>query len=299
MIIDKKDLSLCPTQHGSLFFAILLAMLLGSINYNNNAGFTLVFLLGTMVVISLFHSYQNLLGLKFFVPHVQPVFMGRFMIFPIRVKAGANQGRSLFLTPPSQVALPFSQEDKTSPWFDLKIKSRKRGYLVPKNLVLSSVYPFGLFRLSAKLSLDTKGLVYPAPEHKKIARGQAGDTRDGQKPSTFQGPDDFQGLKPYVPGNPLGRISWKTFSRGRGMFVKDFTSPTGQDILFDLSLIRQGDIESKLSLICGAILDAEKTNQRYGLKIGKTFSKMPKNGNAHLHSCLEALALYDPDQVLP
>ena len=94
MKLNRSHLTLRPTQHGILFIAILIAMLLGSINYNNNAGFTLVFLLGTMTLISLFHSYKNLVGLEMTQTHVQPVFIGESIVFSFRAKGAALPGRS-------------------------------------------------------------------------------------------------------------------------------------------------------------------------------------------------------------
>ena len=63
MTLDRTQLSLRPTRHGLLFLMILGAMMAGSVNYNNNAGFILVFLLGGMAMISLFPSRSILAGM--------------------------------------------------------------------------------------------------------------------------------------------------------------------------------------------------------------------------------------------
>jgi uncharacterized protein (DUF58 family) len=300
MALRRKDISICPTQHGVLFLGILIAMLLGSINYNNNGGFILVFLLGTMAVISLFHSYGNLLGIKPVPLQVQPVFTGQTIIFPIKLSKTNHQGnargqptdqalgQALFLGFKDTEPILFSGDI-----LHLKKESAKRGYLTPGDLVLTSVYPFGLFRLKAVIPLDIKGLVYPAPESASFPLARAGTQEDGKEKSQDSGPDDFQGLAPYIPGNPMGRISWKTFSQGQGLFIKDFTAEIGRDILLDLALLRQGGLEKKLSMLCQGILEAEKKNLRYGLKLGQSFSTGPGRGTAHLHRCLKALALYN------
>jgi len=297
MILGRKDFSLRPTQSGFLFLGILIAMFLGSINYNNNAGFILVFLLGTMAMISLFHSYKNLVGLELISMNVQPVFKGQSMIFPIRIKSkstpGQAPGQALFLKFDKTEPKPFSGEGV----LHLSLPAEQRGYQAPGRLILESVYPFGLFRLTTIIPFTSRCLVYPEPLPGKISTALAGEGEDGKKQSQDNGPDDFQGLKPYLPGNPMGRISWKTFSRGQGLFIKEFTADKGQDILMDLNLIRGSDLEKKLSLICQSVLDAEKRHLRYGIQLGDK-SLDPASGQKHCHQCLKALALYAATKVV-
>ncbi|HCY86797.1 MAG TPA: hypothetical protein DHV36_16830 [Desulfobacteraceae bacterium] len=292
--IQKKDLTIRPTQHGYLFLGILVAMLLGSINYNNNAGFILVFLLGGMAVISLFHSFKNLTGLVF-IPHpVHPVFKGESIIFPVEIKGNQGQAQSLFLSIKNADPVHFSLSGSNARTADLKLPASRRGVIHIKNILLTSVYPFGLFRLKAVIPFSAEGIVYPAPEPGTFPLGFAGEDDDGEETSRHMGPDDFQGLKPYIPGNPIGHIAWKTLSRGQGLFVKDFTADAGRDILIDINLMGQGDIETKLSMICHKLLSSETLGVQYGLRLGSSFSTLPAGGKPHLHRCLEALALYNP-----
>ncbi len=294
MELRRKNLSIRLTQHGFLFLGILIAMLLGSINYNNNAGFILVFLLGGMAIISLFHSYNNLVGLTLTTQRVQPVFKGQTVVFPVNIRGKSIQGQTLFLRIGDMEPISFSIEAGGNSPVGLKLPSSQRGYLIPADIILTSVYPFGLFRLSASIPLSTSCLVYPAPAPGTFPLAFAGDMEEGKEQNSRLGPDDFQGLKPYIPGNPIGHIAWKTLSRGQGLFVKDFTAETGQDILVDLSLIKKGELEDRLSMICHRILEAEKQQLRYGLRLGAVFSRRPARGKIHLHRCLKALALYEP-----
>ncbi|WDP90587.1 MAG: DUF58 domain-containing protein [Desulfobacter sp.] len=294
MEIGRKDLSIRPTQAGLLFLGILIAMLLGSINYNNNAGFILVFLLGTMTAISLFHSYRNLTGLAISPMHVQPVFMGQSLVFSARIKTGRHpdQGQALSLALGKEPPQSFSGQGV----LNLPLPASRRGYHRPGPLILVSAYPFGLFRLRAELPFPAKGLVYPAPVSGTFPTAAAGDGDGGDQKAEESGPDDFQGLKPYIPGSPMGRISWKTFSRGRGMFIKNFTADKGSEIVMDLSLIQGTDLEKKLSLVCNGVIQAEKCNIRYGIRLGPTEIR-PASGKKHFHRCLKALALYSPGEV--
>ena len=41
MKLNRKQVSIFPTQHGCLFLAILIAMMSGSVNYKNNLFFAI------------------------------------------------------------------------------------------------------------------------------------------------------------------------------------------------------------------------------------------------------------------
>lgn len=108
MVISARDLTIRPTQHGLLFLGILLAMLLGSINYNNNAGFILVFLLGSMGMISLVHSYKNLIGMRVRISGPSPVFAGQTGLFPVDIISPGGSGQAISLSFESYDEVQFS-----------------------------------------------------------------------------------------------------------------------------------------------------------------------------------------------
>ncbi len=292
MELTRKDISLFPTQHGFLFLGILTAMLLGSINYNNNAGFILVFLLGSMALISLALSYKNLLGMRLTLGHPHPVFTGDTGRFPVEVTAPQTQGQAL--------SLYIGKEGKN--WVDVPCRSTVvvevpytppfRGFHTPAAIRLESVYPLGLFRLKAVIPNYLGMVVYPAPDPGAFDPRLSGISTAGDDASDARGPDDFQGLSPYTPGSPVGHISWKTLSRGKGLFIKNFTTETGRELLFDLEKISGDDLEKKLAQLCRAVLDAEKNGLNYGLRLGASQERAPGCGSSHMHGCLKALALY-------
>lgn len=72
--LRHRYLYILPTRHGLVFFAILMAILVGSINHNNNLGFILAFLLGGISFISIFHTFRNLSGLTLLSARATPVF---------------------------------------------------------------------------------------------------------------------------------------------------------------------------------------------------------------------------------
>ncbi len=292
MMIHKKNLSIRPTRHGLLFLIILGAMMAGSINYNNNAGFILVFLLGGMVLISLFYSVNNLTGLSLFFVSASPVFAGRTVRFTLQVQSNGMERAGVALTLPEQTDILetslLKSETKT---VHLPLKTAARGIFTPGPLTVSSVFPFGLFCLTTRIPLPMNCLVYPSPADGSVRPGQEGDHLDGTSVSRFSGPDDFQGLSLYQPGHDVGRIAWKAVSKGQGIFVKDFSAGAGGFMMLDFDAIASKDTEFKLSRLCRMVLSADRKKTFYGLKLPDRMIP-PAQGPGHKHQCLSALALY-------
>ncbi|MCP3945166.1 MAG: DUF58 domain-containing protein [Desulfobacteraceae bacterium] len=290
MKLSRKSFSLFPTQHGFLFLAILIAMLLGSINYNNNAGFILVFLLGGMALISIFHSFKNLVGVEIKFLSSLPVFAGQTAIFPIRVQAQKNRCRSVGFSLVSHDPILVSiDKEKT---LQMRVPALERGYLHPKYLTISSFYPFGLFTLRTCIKAPTSCLVYPRPIPGPFTTIKNNLSSEGKEETSRQGADDFQGLKQYQPGHSINRISWRALSRGRGLFVKDFTAEDSPWVMLAFDAIPGSDMEFKLSRLCGMILMAERQQMEYGLRLPGII-KNPARGESHHHNCLKLLSLFD------
>jgi uncharacterized protein (DUF58 family) len=290
MKLSRKQISVFPTQHGFLFLAILIAMMIGAVNYNNNAGFILVFLLGGMALISVFHSFKNLEGIEVSCLSPLPVFAGQTATFPVHVNAPSTGGRAItFSLVPQDPLLVSIQREKT---LQMGIPAKNRGILNPKFLTLKSVYPFGMFTFYVHLSMEAPCLVYPRPIPGFHGTANSGRFPDGKEETSRLGTDDFQGLKQYEPGHSINRISWTALSRGRGLFIKDFTAEDSRCIMLDLDGIPGRDMEFKLSRLCDMILTAEGRQMEYGLRL-PGFVRNPARGKSHQHHCLKALALFN------
>jgi len=285
MILTRKQIFVRPTRHGLLFLFILGAMMAGSINYNN-------ILLGGMALISLFYSFKNLTGLDIAFISAIPVFAGQIAEFKLQVQSGNTERVCVNLTLPDQ-ADPLEAtilKNKTTT-LHLPAQTTKRGIFTPGPLSVSSVYPFGFFRLGTRISLHMICLVYPSPEGGPIRIGRGVGNLDGTLASRFSGPDDFQGLSLYQPGHDVGRIAWKAVSRGQGVYIKDFTTQAGGLIMLDFDAITSRDTEFRLSRLCSMVLAAHSGRQAFGLKLPDTLIS-PSRGQAHKNQCLRALALY-------
>lgn len=294
--VTRKDTYILPTRHGWMFLLVLTAMLAGSINYNNNLGFMLVFLLGSMAVVSMIHTHRNLVGFKILSVSARPVFAQETAVFVLMISPEGRRRNALeffFEKPrPAIENLAADAEARIS----VRAAAPKRGLLAPGPLTVSTGFPLGLFYAWSRMRLNCFCVVYPKPiaapfEFSKITKG---GTNQDSPPVQF-GTDDFLGLKVYQPGDPVRRISWKALSRGQGLFTKEFASHGRSRLVFDYAQMTGNDTETRLSQLCDLVRKAADANMEYGLNLPGSFIA-PDRGRDHRHRCLKALALFGINQ---
>ncbi|MDW7773416.1 MAG: DUF58 domain-containing protein [Desulfobulbaceae bacterium] len=281
-----------PTREGFIFFVMLFSLLIGSVNHNNNLGFILTFLLGGISFVSIFHTYRNISGITLSAVRAKPVFAGQQAAFEITVAVPPRSFRQ-------QLSFYFHDRQRTT--LDLPPNSRrtvrifhnteKRGLLTPGMLRVSTTYPLGLFRSWSCLLPDASCLVYPRPLPGPFITDPAlADEEYDEGETGGAGVDDFSGLETYQRGDSLQHISWKTYSRGQGLYTKKFEGSQGKTVYFNPDLLPGKDPEQKFSRICSMILTAETIRMPYGLKLGNHVTA-PGLGGSHKRKCLRELAL--------
>ena len=286
----RPRIFILPTRQGMLLSAILLTMLLGSLNYNNSMGFALTFLLVGVGFIAILHTYRNLVRLELSVGKVAPVFAGEDAVFTIIVKnPGAYPRHSLILQLRRQSPVFAHAAGNTSVSVPLSQRTVQRGVLPMERLTLSTRFPLGLFCAWSHLSLDAPCIVYPAPR-----RGGTPLLPPLNDKGTYThrvGDDDFAGQRSYRPGDTLARVNWKAAARGQGLLVKEFTGTDAGTLWLNWYQFPGLDSETRLSQLCQLVLDADTAGHRFGLRLpGRQVG--PETGAAHKHSCLSALALF-------
>jgi hypothetical protein len=91
--LDRSRVFVLPTRQGVTFALLLCVMLIGSVNYNNSLGLGLTFLLGSMAVVSILHTYHNLAQLTVRAGRAEPVFAGGRARFQLEVDNGSGPAR--------------------------------------------------------------------------------------------------------------------------------------------------------------------------------------------------------------
>lgn len=284
---------LLPTRYGWAYLLMLGAMLAGSINYGNNFGFLLTFLLTGVGLVSMLHTWRNAGGVVLVSGSAAPAFAGEPAAFEVAVRGGAGAGAAIEINIESDTAAKTKIDRVAEPHRRVRLHhaTRRRGRMRTGPCTATSVYPLGLFRWRHCLAGYLECLVYPAPLESDAALTAADGDSPGDEAVDERrtGSDDFQGLNAYRPGDPLPRISWKASARGLGLYTKEFAGSGGNTRLLAWDSIPEADPERKISMLCGLVLAAHRKGNAYGLELpGQSIP--PGGGEAHRHRCLAALA---------
>ncbi|MCP8467323.1 DUF58 domain-containing protein [Pseudomonas sp. ZM23] len=289
--LNQRRIFIIPTRQGAAFGVALALMLLTAINYQNSLAYGLTFLLLSMFIVAILHTYRNLGGLRLTSLGATPVFVGEQVGFRVRLE-GEGRARQAIGIGWAQDQLHFADvRADGAEELHLAEPAQRRGWLRPGRLRVESRFPLGLLVAWSWLDLDQAGLVYPRPlaSDLPLESGVADDEDEGMRPSG-QGVDDFQGLRPYQPGDSRRRLHWKAYSRGQGLLVKDFSALSGRNLWLDFNLLG-GDIEGRLSRLCYWVLQLSLRQQPFGLRLPGV--QLPvATGDAHRDACLRALALF-------
>jgi uncharacterized protein (DUF58 family) len=261
-------------------------------------GYVLTFLLTMMAVMSMLHAFRNLAHLKIRAGRAEPVFSGetaRFIFhFNNRSKLSRYQlclvqtGDSFWKNINTPLEFDASAQQDTEVSFPLP--ATHRGWLQTGRLTLYTEFPLGLFYAWTYLHFDTRCLVYPKPL--SDAPLPSGSSPDGTGKRSVAGDEDFAGLRKYAAGDALPRIAWKAYAHERGLQVKQFSTPLGEELWLDFSDAPDRSEEEKLARITRWVLDAEAQGLRYGLRLPD--GELPSNnGIAHRDECLRRIALFN------
>lgn len=296
-----------PTVQGLAYSVMLTVMLLGAINYNNSMAYMLCFLLASLGIVCMLHTYRNLSGLILSSAKPKTVFSGQQALFPILIdnRLGLEkfsiqleqrqvfnkifQKRKEKKKVPKKISMAIEPEKQTTHYYP--VQSIKRGTLTSDRLKISTDFPLGIFIAWAYFEPEHDCLVYPTPQGQKQLPPYTLN-EDNNDYGLQSGTDDFAGFRKYRPGDHVNSIAWKAFAREQGLLVKQFSGKGSQTLILNWeSVAHMNDIESRLSQLCYWVLIAEETSIYYGLEIPKV-SIEPGHGAQHKEHCLEALALY-------
>jgi uncharacterized protein (DUF58 family) len=291
--VAAKNIYLMPTGYGLLYGAAVLLMLIGSLNYASNLGLLFSFLFVGLGVVTILHSWHNLLDLAVHSEPAAPLFTGHQALFPLCVEAPSGRDRpGLRLAPRDapQNGGSFSLNGGGRECLPLRLQAEHRGELALGIVRLSSVYPLGLVRAWALVDCGARVLVYPRP-FPGGSRSEFPDYVRSDRGDRGVGTDDFVGPRPYRPGDPPRHLDWKALARERGLVSRQFGGDRAQRVWLDSDLVGGHDMEERLSRLCQLVLQAANSDLRYGLRLaGREIS--PSSGDLHKHRCLAALALF-------
>jgi hypothetical protein len=256
-VITRDRVYILPTRQGYLLLLILLAMLLGSINYSNNMAFLLTFLIAGIGHNAMWYTHRNLLGLRVKALPILPVFAGQSATVQVRAEDDAGRDReALHLTIGAHHSRSAHLEANGSAVIEIPLDPLPRGrHELPRQRIATR-YPLGLLEAWTWLTLDTEVLVYPRPIAgtpvvlaPDASQGEQAETR-----ATLEGAPDE--IRDYQPGDPPARIAWKAVARTGRLMVRDASIGEGTPVWLDWEHLPGTDIELRLSILCHEVLAA-------------------------------------------
>ena len=242
-------------------------MFIGAVNYESNLGFALVFLLLGMFVLSIFHTFRNLDGLRVSAVPGAAVFAGEMAQITVVLRREGRRSYEnveLHCDGARRQAVDIIEQREVRP--SLYVPAPRRGWLNPGRIVVDTVFPFGICRAWSLPDLHLRCLVYPRPQECDLDWLLANQLHAGNT-TLVRGSDDFHSLREYREGDPLKHVAWKNYARGQGMLVKEYASTMDQKVWLRWDMFAELDVESRLSRLCWCAIRLDETGLDFGLDI--------------------------------
>ncbi|HEY8856656.1 MAG TPA: DUF58 domain-containing protein [Rugosibacter sp.] len=283
-----------PTRVGLAFAIALITIFLGAVNYNLSLGHALVFWLAGLGIVTILHTFRNLVQLILRPGRCSPVFAGDMARFELllentRQDARINLQLSLPGDPPVEIDLPAQSTSAVT----LTLPTTQRGWLALPRVTIATTWPLGLVRAWSYIAPEIRCLVYPAPARNTPPLPWSGEAFQGANP-IGQGVDDFAGLRHHQPADPPRHIAWKAAARqddGK-LQTKLFSGQAAHELWLDWDAAPSAlTTEQRIACLTRWLLDADAAGLYWGLRLS-TWRLAPAQGAAHRAAGLQALALY-------
>jgi uncharacterized protein (DUF58 family) len=291
VFLAQRRVYILPTRHGLSFGLALILMLIGSINYNLSLGYVLTFLLAGLGVVSILHTFRNLVHLYVSAGRVSPVFAGEIAHFQIVFENTSSFARHSLDVACGSARARFDVAAHRHRTVELGIRTEKRGSLPLARVTVDTRFPLGLMRAWSYVQPDMSVLVYPRPDAAPLPVPDA-DSDTGDALSLNVGTDDFAGLRPYQPSDSPRHVAWKASARSEALLTKFFAGRASSELWFDWdSLPLAMGVEARLSRLARWVTLAEERGMRYGLRLPEAIVPLGE-GFPHRERCLRELALF-------
>ncbi|HUP95815.1 MAG TPA: DUF58 domain-containing protein [Burkholderiales bacterium] len=291
IVLVQRRIFILPSRAGVFFGVVLLLMLTGSINYTLSLGFILTFLLASLGITAMLHTFRNLVGLRITAGRAAPVFAGETARFTVYLHNPTRAARySIGLTRRGGEVEFVDVPAERSALAGAAVPAVRRGLLSPGRLTLYTRFPLGLFYGWSYVEFDTHCLVYPRPAAPGLPLPPV-KASGGEGASRGEGREDFSGLRQYHPGDSPRHIAWKAAARGEVLLTKQFSGQARAELWLTHTLLPDHlGLEDKLSCLTRWVLDAHAAGLAYGLELPGAIVSVG-SGEAHRDRCLEKLAM--------
>ena len=285
--LHRRRIYIVPTGFGMGFSLLLAVMLLGALNYTNNAALGLTCLLGASALGSMLVAFRTLNGLV--IGHVRSDSVRAGSPARVSLEVSASQRiRTAIRLDVDGSEQVFTVRPGRTTLVEFPLETSFRGWLPLPRLRIHTRWPMGLFRAWSWLHPDQAVLVYPRAEAFGPAPMVPSGDADRGRPRAG---DELASLREYRPGDPRRQIAWKLSARHHSLLVKDLEQPAPQeDWRLDWDAMHGLDDESRIARLARWVDEAHEEGKRWSLRLPDAYFDVAQ-GDEHYHRCMTALAL--------
>ena len=279
-----------PTRFGVFLAATLAAMLLGGLNYNNNLAILLALATSSIYLSSAALAHFTLSAITVHSVAAPPAHAGQPLHLVITVSVTGKRARH---------GLCIALDDRQTHWsvlphqrtaVTLTVATQQRGWYPLAPLLLSTLYPFGLFCASAWIWPVATIMIYPPPERERVPLPTP-HVPATPAPAPLPAHEQSDQLRFYRPGDAVHAIAWKASARRRRLLIRDSATPPAGKVMLAWQELAQLPIEQRISRLARWVIMAEHSHVAYSLHLPSCPVLGPDLGPDHCHRCLSALAL--------
>jgi len=284
--LHRRRIYVMPTRFGLYAGGLLLVMLLGALNFNNNAALLLTFALCGVLALSPLRAVQALERVVLERAEAEPVHVGDAATLRLHWRSEIPRRRVALEVGGQAARVRFDLVTVADS--DLSLPAERRGWEPLPWFTLSSDTPFGLFRAWSVLRPLQARLTWPRAESPAASLPDRGSDVD-RRARSAEG-EDWQGLRDYRPGDPPRRVAWKASARTERLLVREPALPADGPLEFRWEDTSPLTFEQRVSRLTRWIVDAAAAGRRYRLQL-PTLALGPDSGIEFRNRCLRALAL--------
>lgn len=284
--LHRRRIYIVPTGFGLGFAALLTVMLIGALNYSNNAALLLTCLVGAASVASMLVAFRALDGLRLVGIHAAHVVAGEAV--ELQLEFRSQRARQALRVDLGDEHAAFGIDAEGLTRVKLRMPTEFRGWQALPRLRLWSTWPLGMFRAWSWLYPQHTVLVWPRPEASgPPPRLPTADTRVRR----LQHGDDLAALRDYRHGDPQRHIAWKASARHEQLLVKDFEQPASQyEWRLDWQQLAGLDNEMRIARLARWLGEAQALGQACSLHLpGQQVAA--GSGPLHYAQCMDLLAM--------
>lgn len=284
--LHRRRIYIVPTGFGIGFAVLLAVMLIGALNYSNNAALLLTCLVGAASVASMLVAFRTLDGLRLVGIHAGHVVAGETA--ELHLEFRTRRARQALRVDLGDEHASFGIDADGQARVRLTMPTEFRGWQPMPRLRLWSTWPLGMFRAWSWLYPQHAILVWPRPEASGPPPRQPADDTQLRR---LQRGDDLAALRDYRHGDPQRHIAWKASARHEQLLVKDFEQPAGQhEWRLDWQQLAGLDNETRIARLARWLGEAQALGQPCSLHLPDQ-QVAAGNGPLHYAQCMDLLAM--------